>query len=325
MLTLKAFQRFGRAFPARRSNGSPHILVVGGQQDAAVAHAMTCLAPEAVVTVLPAIMATRGRRANERLLTEISSHDVVFLSSRLSLLHEVETLMDLRGSERIKLVPEISFSAFHPDQVRVGPNERDPVRGPAGSAHSALILFGFRSGFLPMQVARLFQRCVFERVGYFDAWDASVDHLHRLCAETTLNVDAALARWTRRGCFMHSSNHIKPYVAVDLARELLGQSGIAYHECNLEDFIPADPGTGESWPIYPQIAGHYGVPGSALFPRPATGRDASRSAMSLSSFIAASFATYERFSPRALVCQRIEQWQADTGLSADLRRFAMDA
>ena len=285
---------------------------------------MGCLAPGAAVTFMRAAAAIKPYAA-ERLLIEFDRQDFVFLSTDLPLLRGGGAPAGLRSHTKVMLVPTITFAAFHPDQIYVGPDGRAPISGPMGQSHSALVLFGYLSGLSQGEALRLFQRRVFERVGYFDAWEASVEGLRKLGAEADYDIKASLAHWMRRGCFMHSANHIKLFVAIDLARGLLSRAKVAQQQCNLEDYLSADPGRGESWPVYPEIAAHYGVPGSALFLRPASGRRTSRSTMSLSRFVEESFAAYARVPQSSLHCQRVAEWQADADLRADLRSIAKDA
>ena len=175
------------------------------------------------------------------------------------------------------------------------------------------------------EVLKLFQRRVFERVGYFDAWDEAAEQLLKLGAEAGYDLDASIARWMRRGCFMHSADRIKLHVIVDLARGLLDRARVCHQQCNLEDYLSGDPGKGESWPVYPEIAAHYGVAGSALFLRPASGWRLSRSTMSLSRFIEESFAAYARLPRTSLVNRRVAHWQNDADLRSDLLGLARGA
>ncbi|MCJ2136919.1 WcbI family polysaccharide biosynthesis putative acetyltransferase [Methylobacterium sp. J-026] len=316
---VSVIQRLRSLFSVRQSQGSPRLLVIGGEQSAAVAHAMACIAPEATVTYKTADDATKLYAA-ERLLAEFGRHDFVFLSADLPLCRNGGAIAGLHGP-KVARVPVITFAAFHPDQVRVGSYSRVLVTGPMGQSHSALVLFGYLSRLSQGEVLKLFQRRVFERVGYFDAWDKAAEQLRKLGAEAGYDLEASIARWMRRGCFMHSTNQIKLHVIVDLARELLDRGGVCHQQCNLEDYLSGDPGRGESWPVYPEIAAHYGVAGSALFLRPASGRRSSRSTMPLNRFVEESFAAYARLPRTSLVNRRVAQWQTDVGLRADLRRI----
>ncbi|WP_267425904.1 WcbI family polysaccharide biosynthesis putative acetyltransferase [Methylobacterium sp. GC_Met_2] len=321
LLDTSIIQRVRSIFSARQSSGSPRLLVVGGEQSAAVAHAMGCIAPEAAVTFKHVVAAAKLYTA-ERLLSEFDRHDVVFLRSDLPICRPVGAVAGSHGHTKVVRVPTIAFAAFHPDQIRVGSDHRSPIVGPMGQLHSALVLFGFLSGLSQGAVMKLFQCSAFERVGYFEFWAEAAKRLYEFGAEADYDLEASLARWMRRGCFMHSVNQIKLHVVVDLARGLLEQAGIRYQQCNLEDYLSGDPGKGESWPVYPEIAAHYGVAGSALFLRPASGRHTSRSTMSLSCFIEESFDAYARLPRTSLFNNRVMQWQTDVDLRADLCRIA---
>ena len=315
-----------RVRTARRAPGSPRILVVGVCQGAAIARAMRFLIPEADVTFVSAFKAAREFPRIRDLLAEAGRHDAVFSNIYLPPFRDGGTIETLRAHPRTVLIPTILFSAFHPDLVHVGVQDAARLggltHGPMGHAHSALALFGFRAGLAPEQTERLFARPVYERLGYLDGWAASVAHLRMLGGQAGYDLDGLVARWARRGCFMHSVNHIKMHVAADLARGLLDKAGFAYGDCDLDAYLPDDLGGFGSWPVYPEIAEHYGVPGSALFLKAATPRTGPARTMTRREVIAKSFDAYARCPRESLTCERVEAWLADGETAAFLRDAA---
>lgn len=304
---------------------APRILVIGICQGAAVAQAMRLLLPEADLTFVSAFDAAAHHPRLSDLVTLSRRHDITFTNSYLPRFKDGGTLADFTAATRAVVMPTIVFAAFHPDQVRVGRADRPEAGGligPMGHAHSALAVFGFLEGLGLDGTLRLFDERLYRALGYLDMWEPSVAALRALGLETGYDLEADLMRWSRRGCFMHSDNHPKMYVAADLARGLLHRAGIGYSPCDLDSFLIDTLLNGGSWPVYPPIARRYGVPGNALFLKVETPRSGPARTMTLRQFVEASFARYSR-QPRAnLTCARVEGWRADDAIRAMLREAA---
>ncbi|GEO98589.1 WcbI family polysaccharide biosynthesis putative acetyltransferase [Methylobacterium haplocladii] len=319
------FRRAERRAKRARSGRSPKVLVVGICQGAAVAQAMTLLLPEADVTFVSAFdAATRYSRMTD-LIAESRRHDVTFSNTYLPVFKDGGTLATLRAETHLFVIPTIVFAAFHPDQVRVGLLDRPEsggLLGPLGHAHSALALFGYREGLGIDATLRLFDGAVYRALGYLGMWDASVTALRALGREADYDLDRDLVRWARRGCFMHSDNHPKMHVAADLARGLLEKAGIAYGDCDLDAYLADTMMSGGTWPVYPEIARHYGVPGNSHFLKVETPRTGPARTMTLGQFVAASFSRYGMVPQAQLVCERVAAWRADPAIHGMLRASA---
>lgn len=316
----RAEQRAARA----RAGKSPRILVIGICQGAAVAEAMKLLLPEADLTFHSAFdLSARFPRMAD-LIAEARRHDFTFTNTYLPAFKDGGRIRALRGEEGVHLMPTIVFAAFHPDQVRVGKSaqaESGGLLGPLGHAHSALALFGYLENLGVERTLRLFDEGVYRALGYMGLWDASVKSLRRLCLEVGYSVDDDLASWARRGCFMHSDNHPKMFVAADLARGLLRKAEIPFGECDLDSYLQDSLLGGGAWPVYPPIARHYGVPGNALFLKVETPGTGPARTMTLRAFIEASFARYDRVAREVLVCERVAGWRGDEAI----RKRLLDA
>ena len=258
---LRRVQRGARSRLGEKSRtGSPRILVIGICQGAAVARAMRLLLPDATVSFLSAFGAAKAFPRIDDLIAEAQSHDVVFANTYLPAFRDGGDIETLRVASNLILMPLIVFPAFHPDLVHVGeevvPGDGNLLVGPMGRSHSALALFGFRAGLSPEETRRLFAASVYRRLGYFDGWNESVGFLRTLGQQAGYDLDADLARWTRRGCFMHTNNHPKMYVAADLARGLLAKpafpSAIAI-SMPTSPTISSASGPGRSTPRSPSI------------------------------------------------------------------------
>jgi hypothetical protein len=299
----------------KRRPRAPRILVMGNCQAGTVAKAMRYLLPDAQVDFISVFSVRRrfGRLAD--LIARAETYDAVFTSIYLPPFKDGGTILDLRARPNVRAIPTVAFAAYHPDVVSVG--VQDPatlqglVSGPMGHSHSAVTLYAYLAGFSQAQTLGLFREPVFERLGYYEFWNEAVAALRRLGAEADYDLDADIARWSRRGCFMHSTNHPKLSVMADIARGLLRKAGIPFEACDLESFLP-DEGAGMgSWPVYPEIAQHYGIPGSALFFKAETPRSGPARTMSRADYVAAAYAYYDGKPREALVSTRVQAWRAD--------------
>jgi hypothetical protein len=294
---------------------SPRILVLGNCQAGTIAKAMRYLLPDARVDFISVFSVRRRFRRLADLIARAAAYDAVFTSIYLPPFKDGGTIADLRARPNVRAIPTIAFAPYHPDVVSVGVQDmatlQGLVSGPMGHSHSAVTLYAYLAGFTPAQALKLFDERVFERLGYFEFWNEAVASLRRLGAEADYDLDADIARWSRRGCFMHSTNHPKLTVMADIARGLLRKAGIPFETCDLESFLPDEGANMGSWPVYPEIAQHYGIPGSALFFKAETPRSGPARTMSRADYVAAAYAYYDGKPRDALVSTRVQAWRAD--------------
>ncbi len=305
---------------------NPRLLVLGVCQAGTVARAMRYLLPDAQVDFLSVFTLGRRFRRLADVIARADRYDAVFTNIYLPPFRDGGTILDLRARPNVHVIPTVAFAAYHPDVVSVGVQDHATLRGlisgPMGHSHSAVTLFAYLAGFTQAQALRLYDEAVFERLGYYEFWDEAVASLRRLGSEAGYDLDGHLTRWARRGCFMHSTNHPKLYVMSDIARGLLGKAGIAFEECDLDAFLPDDLGGMGSWPVYPEIAQHYGVPGSALFFKAETPRSGPARTMTRAAYVAAAYAYYDNRPKEVLVSQRVQAWRGDAATVEFLRHAA---
>lgn len=300
-----------RATPAR---DGPAIAVLGNCQARGVAQAMRLLAPRCPVRYLPMGTLKRDHGHIDGLIRVLRTHDHVFSQVFPAGLIPGGDVATLRaGDPRLKLFPSIVFSAFHPDMVYAGQaSDLAALKlapSPMGQYHSAIALCAHRLGLDAARTASLFREAVFARLGYLDHWDPAVRELVGSAAALGFGLEREVARWSRRGAFMHVMNHPKAYVVGDIARRLLAESGVAPEPVAVEDYLGDALAQDVVWPIYPAIAEHFGLTGSYLFKVKPRGEDFPR-LYDLPGFIAASFAIYDATPPADLACPRVEAWLA---------------
>ncbi|WP_379002557.1 WcbI family polysaccharide biosynthesis putative acetyltransferase [Methylobacterium iners] len=296
------------AAPARLG---PKIAVIGNCQARGVAQAMRLMAPQSPVTFVPMATLRQDYGDADGLARSLSGYDHVFSQFFPPDLIPGGFVGLRERDPRLRPFPTIVFPAFHPDMVYAGAVSSlaalKLAPSPMGQYHSAIALCAHRLGLSVDQTITLYREDVFLRLGYLDAWDDSVRDLLASAAQVGFSLDQELARWPRRGSFMHVLNHPKAFVIGDIARRLLKESGFDPEPVEVEDYLGDELARDVVWPVYPPIAETYGLTGSYLFKmKPAEGTFPRL--YDLRGFLAQSFSIYDGLTSEALACTRVDVW-----------------
>ena len=171
---------------------------------------------------------------------------------------------DFSGARRLDEVPELAFTAYHPDLTYVW-DGANLIKGPLDVYHSTIAFLAHGGGRSVNETLSLFNRRVYAACGYLDQWTAARDGLIGHCAALRMDVGEAVRRWGRSGAFMYSTNHPRIHVLYDMARLYLEREGYA---ARVSDVLPIDNLAGGGvFPVYPEVGEALGVPGSYLFKR----------------------------------------------------------
>ena len=298
------------------------ILVVGNNcQVAVLGGCLQFLAPDAEIAAVEPANFARFDSSPERLLALAADFDLtVSLPFEKGPLGSL-TPARLREAARVIVpVPTIVFPAFHPDIVYIAHKGRQ-YGSPMGDYHSALSVYGVAQGFSADEIVSLFRAEVFSRIGYLDDWFGARDSLLRSARAHGCDLDRLFAGWMRRGCFMHTVNHPKLFVMEDLARMALARAGIPARSARCEDVLP-DPLSNSVWPVYPEIAARYGVPGSTTFKPPRGGFDFLADTvrcLDLRAMVEGSLAQYAQTPRIAEHCDRVRGWLGKREVRETLR------
>jgi hypothetical protein len=308
----------------RRPGSGPRVAVVANCQNFSLAYAMKLLNVEATVHPFPVMF--KPWLSVKTLTRALKLYDYVFLQPfgpRYVRGGTSDTIVaELKNPV---LFPTIVFTGFHPDQIYIEDSTLDDnarVGGPLGPYHSALAFFAYRAG-LPVDAAlRLFSRDVFDAVGYFDVWNEACEAFLQEGQKFSLDFREDLLRWTRRGCFMYSIIHPKPFVFLDVARQLMEKAGIPVTPINSDNYAVDDLVRGVVYPVYPEIAEFYGFSGSYIF----KGAHFSLTHnvgefWTLRRFVTDCYRFYATYKPDQLTNERVEKWLGD----AEARDFLLDA
>jgi hypothetical protein len=295
----------------------PRIAVVGNCQSFGIAYAMKLLAPAAAVHHYSVV--ARARTNFDLFCKTMDTYDYVFS-------HEFHQGYIPGGDSRLfrervpKTIffPAIIFAAFHPDLIYLIDETRggSQLFGPLGPYQSALAVFAFRKNLTLEAANALYNRNVFETLGYFDLWNAAADELIASSKEYGLDLSAELMNWSRRRVFMYSNVHPKPFVLFDLAKRLFAKAGVDALDINFDHYAIDDLARSEIFPVYPAIAERFGVRGGYLFKM--SNFHVSNGVgdfLNLPQYLAACYKIYERSEPSQLAHKRVDGWINDAALS----------
>ncbi len=156
-------------------------------------------------------------------------------------------------------VPSIDFRAFHPDLCYA----RSVVDGKftTDNYNSAIAAWAYNNGLETKDTAMLFNRDTYLRLGYFHLWEHSLQELRTAFNACGLDFPRYILAVKRNGLFMHSINHPTVHAIEELAKSLAAKMGappsLLQRDLKLGDSLIS----GAVWPLYPEIADHYSLPG----------------------------------------------------------------
>jgi hypothetical protein len=304
------------------------IAVGGNCQSFGIAYAMKLLNVDATVDLFP--MDRRSKITGNMLVSALRTYDHVFLQpfDEQRVRKGSWELLDEKLTN-VTWYPGLLFAGYHPDSIFVSDRAKGDafVSGPIGQHHSALALFAYRAGLSPEAALRLYNREVFDTLGYFDVWHAASAQFLDAASYYSLDLKADFIRWTRRGCFMYSINHPKPHVIFDVARRLLEKAGVPSQPVDFDHYAVDDLARDTVFPVYPDIAEHFGIAGGYVFKAPehAAGTLKIGDFWDLLGFICESYRVYSRRDADQLANERVQGWLDDAEISNFLREVGSPA
>lgn len=164
-----------------------------------------------------------------------------------------QEIEQLRAVCKVIDFPALTHSGFHPDLIRP---KRDGVliRGPLGSNHSALALYGYLRGYDVADTMALFREDVFNILGYFHANSEATAHLRKAIEKVGLFDEHEFGPILDNGCFMHNTLHPKLPLLAALARVIVNRAGITPMVRYPENLLADELVKNVVWPVYPEIA-----------------------------------------------------------------------
>jgi hypothetical protein len=289
------------------STANKKILLLGNCQTRGLARLMRAMIGDAETTAIELLpeAVKRIEARDPELVKLITESDLIFVH------HDGVTPQILENSysphfPKVRLMPKISFAAFHPDMDYVEDSQGGHVLGPLGAYHSSIAFFCWKHKLTKAETLKFFCEKTYQTLGYFDYWALAKKMLLSEEEFTGIPLAHLVRKWEQRGSWMYSLNHPKLFALVDIAKTLLEREGIEILP-GVEEFVDDEMNTENVWPIYPEIAKRLGLEGHYLFKRatPSVLRDMPVPMMTLEQFIDESFKAYSKYSRDELTCHRL--------------------
>lgn len=159
-------------------------------------------------------------------------------------------------------IPTIYFNAFHPDLCYAG--KVDSYKLTKNHYNSKIAVWAFSNGYSINETLKLYTEKNYDSLGYFNAWNSSVENLKNKFIETSLNAkefEIFMKKIKRKGLFMHTANHPKIEVIVEFAKIIAFRINSEIDLLKSQITIP-DPLTQTTWPLYPEIGLNLGLSGN---------------------------------------------------------------
>ena len=283
------------------------LLVLGNCQSrglASLMSAMTGGAEARAIELLPEVI-EQLRTRDVELTKLITESDIIFAH------HDGKTpqLMEQiypADYAKVRIIPKISFAAFHPDMDYVEDSDGSHILGPLGGYQSSIVFFCWKNMLTKDETLNMFCEETYRALGYFDYWWVAKRLLIEEGECTGIPLEPLIDKWSKQGCWMYSLNHPKLHTLADVARIILEREGINTLP-GVEEFVDDEMNTENVWPVYPEIGARLGLPGHYFFKRstPFEFRDMPVPMMTLAQFIDESFEAYSKYDRSELTCHRL--------------------
>ena len=233
--------------------------------------------------------------ARERTLAQLRTCDVIVAVPVISRNAVGQALQTQGARHRLVTVPPVVFGGFHPDTIVIdGPDGL--FEGPTGPLHSRIAVAAFLGGLDAVDAADLYNRMIFQRLGYFEQFAVQQTLFHERFTRHGIDLLEAVPRWRTVGCFMHNPTHPRANALLALGEAICGLLDLKPEP---DPVIPND--TLEklaSHPVHADLAAAFGVQPETHF-RANAQRGGGR-LLSLDTYLAESFALYAN-TPRSLL------------------------
>lgn len=235
---------------------SGKILVSGICQAAGIGSALQCLMPRAQISIFPLVKFNEPETV-DKLKSAVSSSDIWVYTPQFVSVKQFDLFVACRKKTLVK-IPHIDFNAFHPDIVYI----RNSGSATNDALYRSLIASrAWHLGISKSETVKLFSARVMERLGYLAVWESNVVALRHEFNQGEIEFPEFFLAAKRLGAFMYTCNHprqeLLTILAKLIARKLSGSRESMPQSISVPDTLNRD-----IWPVYPPIAGNYGLNGS---------------------------------------------------------------
>ena len=160
--------------------------------------------------------------------------------------------------------PAIYFSGFHPDSI-YNSTSKDRVLSPTGTNHSAIIAHSFMAGYSAKNTFKLFNERVFNHLGYFDYYDASISQLLEQSERCGFDIKSEFTKWSGSDPYFYTPNHPKLKILSSFAQLITRKLGHDVRSSRVHEYIEDPVQHLVFWPLYPEIGKRLNMEGDYCF------------------------------------------------------------
>ncbi|HUB65016.1 MAG TPA: WcbI family polysaccharide biosynthesis putative acetyltransferase [Methylocella sp.] len=240
------------------------IAILFNCQHLGLGNAMRALRPDLIVQSYE-LHSFHSAEGQQKLLAQLEGFDVIIAPGLGADWGSVSTESLRSKSFKFHTLLGIGFAGYHPDTVYVE-TPAGHLQAATGPYHSRIAIAAFLAGLSVEETADLFNKLVYSRLGYLDAFQQArlflINQFKTIGIDLTRYIDA----WAAEGCFMHSLNHPKMRVLCDLAVMACELAGIEVPDDRTHlEMLPDHLSQHVQMPVYPEIASHLGIKGHRMF------------------------------------------------------------
>ncbi len=266
------------------------VAILFNCQHLGLANAMRALRPDLEVLSFELVL-FKSDEAQEQLFAQLQGADTIigpYLGPEWGRLG-VHSLRE-KGFKILPLLG-IGFSGYHPDTVYVH-TATSHYQGATGPYHSRIAIAGFLGGLSVRETVGLFNKLVYSRLGYLDAFQQARVFIVEQFRAANIDLAPYIDAWASTGCFMHSLNHPKIRVLCDLAVITCEKLGLDLpKDLSFLDMVTDNLSIHPQMPVYPEVGEAAGTKGYTLFK--AVRPNGAYKFLTLQEYVTASFDAYE--------------------------------
>jgi|688.fasta_scaffold223345_2 hypothetical protein len=237
------------------NNSAVSIAVIGNCQSAGLASAIRLIAPS--FEVQPWHLGVWPLGEPEEIAPTLMAYDyIVFLLTDLQLT-SLPILLELKQQSGTTIqIPPFVFAGFHPDCIALSNDStRQVIPSPYRDQHSLIIACSYILGLTEHRVLSLFNRYVYESMGYLHSFSAAKEIITKTFQRSSINLSEAIESWVRQsGSFMWIPTHPKKNVFLFLAEQILSKLDLEFQSEIKIDLMPDHMENDIQFPIFPEIA-----------------------------------------------------------------------
>ncbi|MDC0603222.1 GSCFA domain-containing protein [Aliiglaciecola sp.] len=271
-----------------------NIAVVGNCQVVGIAKILSTFFPESQCQ--PFHMNKNGLFTDGKPTVDFGEFDYVFMNKYAGEGWEYLSAELCQNIENIIFIPPIVFAGNHPDCIYVNQGG-EYVDSALGPYHSFIAINAWLNDIPLAKCLNLFKPSFYSLLNWGGFYQQSILSLKARLNEYGCDGEVLVDKWVGDGCFMHTINHPKLGVLIDLIEHICRQNNLnPIFTGDASDFISDNLMSNAIFPVYLGLQGANSSNGETMFKCPNKGGNGALSGltiMSLEAFIRDSFERYQ--------------------------------